>query len=142
MNIFYLSLVITVVSNILYHVTQKSIDVNVNPMVSIIVTYIVALIASLIIYPFYPSNIGFSTSLGSLNWASYALGITIVGVELGYLLAYRSGWHLNLTAITTTILVTLLLVPIGLIVFNEKLTAQKFLGVILGVISLYLINMK
>ena len=142
MNIYYLSLTITVLSNIFYHITQKSINTNVNPIASIIATYIIALMASLILYLFYPANTNFITSFTSLNWASYALGITIIGVELGYLLAYRSGWQLNMTAITTTILVTLLLVPIGLMYFHEKLTIQKMLGIFLGIISLILINLK
>jgi drug/metabolite transporter (DMT)-like permease len=123
-------------------VTQKSVNPNVNPVVSVIVTYVVALIATLIIYPFYPSSLGFMASLNSLNWASYTLGLTIIGVEFGYLLAYRAGWHLNLTAITTTILVTLLLVPLGMIVFHEEITARKIIGVLLGIVGLFLINTK
>lgn len=142
MNIFYLSLAITVISNIFYHITLKNINASVNPVVSIIVTYIVALLASLAIYPFYPSNSNFSSSFSSLNWASYALGLTIVGVELGYLLAYRSGWHLNLTAITTTILVTLLLIPVGSIIFHEKITIQQIVGILLGITSLVLLSPK
>ena len=142
MNIFYLSILITVVSNILYHIAQKNISANANPLISLIITYFIALVSSLVIYFVYPSNHDFLSSLKSLNWASFSLGIIILGVEMGYLLAYRSGGHLNLTAMVITLLVTMLLVPIGMIVFHEKITIQQIFGMILCIGSLILLSPK
>ena len=142
MNILYLSIIITVISNIFYHIVQKNINSQVNPMVSLIVTYVIALIASLLIYPFFPSSTGFMKSLGQLNWATYLLGFTIIGVELGYLLAYRAGGNLSLTAIIVTLSVTLLLVPTGLIFFSEHLSMYKIIGIVFGIFSLILLNIK
>lgn len=142
MNIFYMSIGITVVSNILYHITQKNISSNANPLISLIVTYFVALIASLVVYLVYPSNHDLLTSIKTLNGASFALGIIILGVEMGYLLVYRSGGHLNLTAITITLLVTILLVPVGMIFFHEKISIQQIIGALLGIGSLILLSPK
>ena len=142
MNILYLSIALTVLSNILYHITQKNISQNSNPLISLIITYFIALVVSLAVYILYPSNHDFLTSIKSLNWASFVLGMFIVGVDVGYLLAYRAGWHLNLTAMMITLLVTILLVPIGTMVFREKISVQQIVGILSGIVSLILLSPK
>jgi len=37
-----------------------------------------------------------------LNWASYLLAFSIVGLEVGFLLVYRSGWNLGIAAVLVT----------------------------------------
>lgn len=139
---FYLAIVLTVVSNIFYHVAQKSIPSNANMIVSIIVSYAAALIVSLALLPFFDMPDSFVQSVKNLNWASWLVGITIVGVEIGFLVAYRAGWNISLAALTSNVTLTLMLVPIGLIVFKEHLNWTNLLGVVFCFLGLWLIVKK
>lgn len=142
MVVYWISMALTIVSNVLYHVFQKSISSNVNPFISLIVTYFTAIIVSLIALPFYPSNTGVLASFKQVNWASIALGVGIIGLELGFLLAYRAGWNINLAGILSNVTVALILLPIGALVFGEKLTLINGLGIGLCLIGLVLVNYK
>lgn len=71
-----------------------------------------------------------------------ALGVALVGLELGFLWAYRAGWQMNLAALVSNLWVTLLLIPIGFIVFRETLSWQNILGVTLAIVGLVLIGKR
>ena len=77
-----------------------------------------------------------------LNWATFALGFGIVGLELGFLLAYRAGWNLSLGALYSNVMVTVLLLPIGVLVFKETLTGRHWVGLALALSGLMLLGNK
>jgi len=133
---------LTVISNVFYHVIQKSIPAQANPFASIIVSYIVALLVSILVYPLFAGKGTLLDSFKSLNWTSVVLGIVIVGIELGYLFAYRYGGDLNKIPILVTTTVTLLVIPIGFFLFKEQSTWIKALGIVLGIGSIVLLNSK
>ena len=88
MFLFYFSITLAIVSSALYHFSQKSTPADVNPAVAIMVTYAVALCLTVILSFFIPTKIGFLAELRQLNWASYLLAFSIVGLEVGFLLVY------------------------------------------------------
>lgn len=138
---YYLSIVIIIASSIFYHLSQKSISGGLNPLISLIVTYSTALVLSVLLLFVFPfERNGLASQLTSINWASYLLGFSIVGLELGFLLAYRAGWNISQTAIFATVLVTLILIPIGIWLFKDKLSLVNTLGILLSVIGIYMIN--
>jgi uncharacterized membrane protein len=139
---YYFTILLTVISNVLYHVFQKMTSSNVNPVFSLIITYGTAMIAAGIMYLFYPGKVSFWDNFKDLNWASYALGIVIIGLELGFLLAYRVGWQMNLAAMISNSAVAILLIPLGFLLFRETLTYVNALGIALCVIGLILVNHK
>lgn len=142
MQLYYFSILLIVASNVFYHISQKSTPSGVNPIISLIVSYTTAIIFSLCILPFFSSKESLLTSLGKLNWTTIALGISIVGIELGFLLAYRSGWNISITQFSSTTLITLLLIPIGILFFQEKLTTINIIGILLCLGGFILINHK
>ena len=91
MFLFYFSITLAIASSALYHFSQKSTPADVNPAVTIMVTYAVALCLTVILSFFIPTKIGFLAELKQLNWASYLLAFSIVGLEVGFLLVYRGG---------------------------------------------------
>src|SRR5713226_5766297 len=103
MPLFYFSITLTIISNALYHVFQKLTPTNVNPMLALAVTYITAAVICLLLLPFYPLSSNLIESLRQLNWASFALAFAIIGLELGFLLAYRAGWNISLGAIVSNV---------------------------------------
>ena len=81
--LFYLPIVLTALATTLYHIAQKSIAPGVNPMVSLVVTYATSLADCLAAVPVAPGGAVFLRSLKQLNWATYVVGLSIVGV-VGY----------------------------------------------------------
>lgn len=140
--LYYLSIGLTVASNVLYHIFMKLTPSNVNPVLSLTITYATAMAGTLFIYPFYPQQGAFLANLKQLNWASFALGFAIVGLELGFLLAYRLGWQISLAGIVSSISVAILLLPLGVLLFKETLSFANIIGLLFCLVGLMLVNYK
>jgi hypothetical protein len=144
MGLYIGSMVLTIISNMGYHLAQRSISGAVNPLVSLLVTYLVALTATLVALPFFAGTGAAGGSvldqLKAANWASYALGLAAVGLELGFLLVYRAGWKISLAALTSNAIVTVLLIPVGLLFFHEQLGLKKMVGIVFATVGLWLIG--
>jgi drug/metabolite transporter (DMT)-like permease len=138
----YLTMILTIVSVTFYQVFQKEISAQVNPFASLIITYLVAIIISLIFWWVYPGGVSILESIKSANYASYLLGITIVGIELGFLLIYRAGWKIGVANIFSSSVSAVLLLFIGMAVYREHLTLTKLLGIGLCIAGLMLLNRK
>jgi uncharacterized membrane protein len=139
---YSLSIALSVISNVLYHIFQKLTPSDVNPLIALLVTYVVAAAICLVLLPLFPLQIGLIESVKQINWASIALGFAIVGLEAGYLLAYRAKWNISLASMVGNVAMALVLVPVGLLFFREKLSAANYAGLILCVIGLVLVNWK
>jgi uncharacterized membrane protein len=143
MFLYYFSVSLAIFSNLLYHVAQKLTPANANPALALVVTYLVSAGTCLVLLlTFYPLQTSLKEALGQLNWASFALGISVVGLELGFLLAYRAGWNISLAAIAVNAGVGLLVIPVGLLFFKEHLSWVNVLGILLSVLGLIMINLK
>jgi uncharacterized membrane protein len=88
------------------------------------------------------TNLGIANSLKQLNWASYLLGISAFGLEIGYLYVYRSGWNIAIAPICVSIFSTILLIVFSIFVYNTKLTFTNALGVCISILGLILMNKK
>lgn len=142
MFLFYFSMALTILSGALYHVFQKLTPGNVHPLLAMVVTYVTAMITCLVLLTFYPPKTGLVESLRQLNWASFTLALAIVGLEIGFLLAYRAGWNISLGAIVSNVAVAIVLVPVGLLFFKEKISLVNFIGVVVCIAGLVMINHK
>lgn len=138
----YGAIALTVLSNVLYHLFQKVIPGNVNPLLSLAVTYLGAATATILLLPFFPLQGTLGAEVRKLNWASVGLGAVIVGLELGFLLAYRAGWNLSLASLVANTTVALLLIPFGLLLYKEYLTPLNILGIVLALAGLVLVDWK
>lgn len=142
MGFYFGAMLLTVISNVGYHLSQRSINAKISPLVSLLLTYSVAMAATVIALPFFPNQEAgsFAQQIRSANWATYLLGLAAVGLELGFLLAYRSGWKVSLAALYSNALVTILLIPVGLLAFREELDPRKIAGVLLASAGLWLMS--
>ncbi len=142
MVLFYFSITLAICSSALYHFTQKQIPANVNPAISVIVTYVVSLLLCFILLYFLPPEGGFATAVRRLNWASYVLAFSLVGLEVGFLLVYRSGWNLGLAAVLVNVVASLILVPVAIFVFKDKLSWVNIAGILVCLAGLVMLNWK
>lgn len=142
--LYYLTVSLTVISSIFFNIFLKITPANVHPIFFLSVTYLAASIVTLIIFPFYPTDKTLSlwSNLRELNWTSIAVAFTLVGMEVGTLLSYRVGWNISLFHVVASTTITILLVPIGLLIFKENLTNTAVVGLFFCVIGLILINYK
>jgi drug/metabolite transporter (DMT)-like permease len=141
MGFYYGSMLLTVLSNACYHLCQRSIDPKVDPLVSLTVTYVVALLATLIALPFFSTGLpGIGAQFRTVNWASYALGAAAVGLEVGFLLVYRAGWKVSLGALVSNAAVTMLLIPLGVLLFHERLDPRRLIGILFASVGLWLLS--
>jgi len=140
MFVFYFSISLAIASSALYHFTQKQIPAAANPAVSVIVTYAVSLVLCLgLLFVLKPAK-GIVGALKDLNWTSYALALSLVGLEVGFLLVYRSGWNIGLAAVLVNVAASLILVPVALAVFHERLSTVNLLGILVCIAGLVMLN--
>jgi drug/metabolite transporter (DMT)-like permease len=142
MFLFYFSITLAIASSALYHFSQKATPVNVNPAVSILVTYVVAFFLTLSLLLFIPTKNGILAEVRQLNWASYLLAFSIVGLEIGFLLVYRAGWNVGIAAVLVNVVASLLLVPVALFVFKQQLTWVNIIGILVCLAGLIMLNWK
>lgn len=140
MFMYVFSIVLIVASNVLYNLCQKSTPQRANPFSALFITYLTAAAISIAVFLLNKNNEGFFQSIKELNWTSIALGISIVGLEFGYLMAYRAGWKISLGSLVANIALAVVLIPIGILFFKEGFGLNKLLGAIFCIIGLILIN--
>ena len=143
MLLFYFSISLAIVSTVFYHICQKLTPANVNPALALAVTYGVSVVLCFVVlFVFFPLKANVVTELRKLNWASYALALALVGVEVSTLLACRTGWNISLAALVINITAAVLLVLIGLLLFNEKVALVNKIGVVVCMAGLVMVNLK
>jgi uncharacterized membrane protein len=139
--ILILTASLAAMSTVLYNLFQKLTPSDANPALALSITYGVSLAATLMLFVFYPTT-SLGASFQKLNWASFALGLAIFGVEIGTLLAYRAGWQISLLSIMVNVVASLALVLIGIIFFKEKLSFINLLGILVCIGGLVMVNFK
>lgn len=142
MPLFYFSLGLAVVSSVFYHLIQKFTPANANPGLALAVSYLTAALVSLALFPFYPLKDGLGAAVRQLNWTSIGLGVAIVGLEIGFLLAYRAGWNISIAAVTANVGVAIILIPIGLLFLKEQVSPANIIGVAVCLVGLAMVNWK
>jgi drug/metabolite transporter (DMT)-like permease len=142
MFLFYFSISLAILSSALYHFSQKLIPAGVHPIVSVIVTYAVSLVLCFLLLIFIPPENGLLAALKQLNWATILLAFSIIGLEVGFLLVYRSGWNLGLAAVLVNVVASLLLVPVAIFLFKDKLSLVNVLGILVCLAGLVMLNWR
>ncbi len=139
---FYLPLFTTTAAVALSQFLQKTVPRHVHPLAALMVIYGVAFLVSLGAYLCTPGRAELWTALGQVSWVSYALGFVILGFESGSLLAYRYGWKVSTYSMVVNAASGVLLLPMGMWVFREKLTSSHWLGALLCLGGLVLLAKK
>jgi drug/metabolite transporter (DMT)-like permease len=139
MNFFVLSMVILVFSAASYQLAAKFIPHTLSPWHVLTIVYIIGVILSLIAGWIDSSEKTLWQTFRTSNWAVFVLGFAVVGIEAGYLLAFRSGWRLNVTGVFSNTAAAILLFPIGILILKERMTTLNIVGLVVALLGLYLI---
>ena len=80
--------------------------------------------------------------LSGLNWAPSVFGIVLVGLEAGWLYAYRAGWPVSTATVVQSAFLAVVLMFVGWLLYKEALTWNKLVGVAVCLVGLAFINLK
>jgi drug/metabolite transporter (DMT)-like permease len=140
--LFYSPIALVVISTVFYHLFQKATPNTAHPLLALAVTYAISTGICIALLPFFPLRDSVLESLRQLNWASAGLALTVVGIEIGFLLAYRAGWNISIAALVANTTVAAILLPIGLLLFAEHVSMLQIVGMVVCVVGLLLVNYR
>lgn len=78
--------------------------------------------------------------IGKTNWAPVVMGLSVVGLELGYILIYRAGWKVSVASLVANLALACILVLVGVLWYKEVLTGHQILGIGACVVGILLIS--
>lgn len=133
---------LVVLSNVIYQICAKSVPDKMNPFAALTITYVVGAIASLILYFVLNKDGNIIHEYKRTNWAPFVLGLVIVGLEVGYIYAYKAGWAVSVAQIVQAAVLAVILIFVGYMLYKEAITWNKIIGIIVCLVGLGLINKK
>lgn len=136
----YWPILLVVFSNIFYHVCAKVAPKDMDPLLIAAVSYIIGAAIALLIYFNLNKSVYIIHEIKKTNWAVCLFALAIIGLELGNIYMYKCGWNINTGFIIQSSLLTVALLFIGYIFFNEPITINKIIGIIACLVGLFFIN--
>ena len=132
---------LVVLSNIVYQICAKSAPGDMDPLASLTVTYLVGALASGALYFLLHRGGNLFREYRALNWAPFVLGVVIVGLEVGFIYAYRAGWQVSRAQIVQSAVLAVCLVFVGALLYREQVTWTKLVGVAVCLVGLVFLNL-
>lgn len=139
MNAFVYSIVLVIASQVVYQLAVKAVPREANPFSVLIIVYGIAMLTCIVLAPFAGKAVGIADAKRVFGWPACLLALSVVGIEVGYLLAYRSGWTLGITYAVTSVATVALLAAIGSAWFGELIDARRILGLALALVGGWLV---
>jgi len=133
---FFAALLLAAAGSVIYHLSIKQVPEGLNPFFSLAVSYCAAMLLCLMGMWWLPAG---QRNIGSLNWSCLGVALGIFGIEVGFLLAYRAGWNLGYAALSANVLTTLLLLPLGYLLFQEQASPGRIAGLVLCAAGLWMV---
>ena len=133
---------LVVFSNTLYQICAKEEPAGMNAFASLTVTYLVGAVASGLLFLVTGNGANLLQEYGRLNWAPFVLGLVILGLEAGWIYAYKAGWPVSTAFIVQSAILAGFLLAVGYVLYREPLAWNKVAGVVICLIGLYVINYK
>ena len=90
----------------------------------------------------FGNHIGLLKEHNKLNWALIVLGIVIVGLEAGYIFAFKAGWQVSTAQVVQAAILAGVLIFVGWLLYHETLTRNKSVGIEICLIGRVFINLK
>ena len=138
----WMPIVLVVVANTFYHLGQKSVPRAAHPVVAALGMYAVAAVAALALLPLVQPLPTRASAGAAVHWSVALAGLAIVGIEIGFLLAYRGGWEISSASLTTMVGLAMVLLPLGVFLFREPMTPSRLFGFGLSLLGLWLLSRR
>lgn len=136
----FMPVLIIVASVILYHVSQKSIPKGVNPWAVLSIAYAGALCFTVMMWSPWKS-VGLENPRASLIVA-ILLGVACVGIEAGYLFAYKNGWQITRLSSLVAVSTSVSLIAVSSMFFQETFNFVNVAGFLLATFGVVMMQFR
>lgn len=138
----YLYLGVATLGVVIYHLGQKVISPSINPMVLLMGVYLIAFLLAFVAAPVFQTP-GRTLSVREIiSWPVLVVGVGVILIEGGFLLAYRHGGPLQWSGVAVNGLAAVVLIPVALFAFHEQLSPSRIVGVFLTLTGMALMARK
>ena len=135
-------IVLILLSNTVYQICSKGVPDEASPFAVLTITYSIgAILSTIMLYVTHPSS-NILKEFTKMNWAPYVLGLVIVGLEVGWMYAYKAGWQVSTGFIVQSAFLAVILIFVGAFLYQEPITWNKLVGIGICLVGLFFINMK
>ena len=135
-------IVLVLFSNTIYQICAKGVPDNASPFAVLSITYLVAAIFSTMMHFVTHPSSNILKEFTKMNWSSYVLVLVIVVLEVGWIYAYKAGWQVSTGFIVQSAILSVILIFVGYLLYQEALTWNKLVGIGICLVGLFFINMK
>ena len=135
---------LVMIANIIYQVSAKEVPAAMDAFASLTICYGIATLMTLVFFFIFSGGglSGLMAEYVKTNWAVIVLGITAVGLEVGYVFAYKNSWEVSLLYVIQSAIMAVMLLFVGYLLYSEGITWNKFAGRAVCLAGLVLINKK
>lgn len=133
---------LVVLSNVLYQICAKSQPKGMNPFAALTVTYLVSAVVCAVLFFVTGKGGNLFREYAKLNWVPFVFGLILIGLETGWIYAYKAGWQVSTASIVQGSVLAVALIFVGFLLYKEALTWNKLLGVAICLVGLGFINYK
>jgi drug/metabolite transporter (DMT)-like permease len=133
------SLTVATLGCVIYHAGQKAISPSANPMGLLMAIYAIAFLLAALALPFFRAP---GQTPAQLHWPVFAVGLGVILIEGGFLLAYRYGGSLQWSGVVVNAVAALVLVPLAVFLFREKFSLVRALGILVTLSGMALMARK
>lgn len=131
---------LVVFSNVVYQVCAKSVPKDMDVMASMTITYIVGAVCSAFMFFVMNKNSNLLQEYSKMNWAPIFLGVSVVGLEVGFIYAYKNGWPVSTASIVQSAFLAVVLLLVGALLYHEPISISKMAGVGFCLVGLFFLN--
>jgi uncharacterized membrane protein len=139
---FWWPIMLVITANTVYHLCAKSMPAGIHPFASLIITYGIAALSSVILFYMTSEHKQLVSELQKTNWLPFFFGLAIVGLELGYLYVYKVGWKISTGSLVANISVACVLFVIGALFYKEQVSLRQIFGVLLCISGILLVSQR
>ncbi len=132
---------LVVMSNVIYQICTKSVPDSMDPLASLTITYLVGALTCGVLYYALDRSGDLIREYGKISWAPVVLGFAVVGLEVGWIYAYKAGWQISRGFIVQSAFLAVVLLFVGRFLFQEALTWNKIIGAGFCLLGLVIINL-
>ena len=133
---------LVVLANTFYQICAKATPEAMNPLAALTVTYTLAALASGLLFAATIRGGSLLREYSHLNWAPFVFGLALVGLEVGFIYAYKAGWPVSAASLVASAFLAVVLIFVGFLVYKEPITVSKLIGIAICMVGLYFINKK
>ncbi len=133
---------LVVLSNVLYQICSKTMAQGADPFASLIVTYLVSALICVVLYYALNREANLIREFGKMGWAPFVFGVVLLGLEVGFLYAYKAGWQVSTASLVQSAALAIALLLVGHYLYREELSWNKLIGAAACLVGLVFINLK